>query len=601
MPNLRLPVAPLNGGVSTQPFDNRLPNQTVTSNNTILKLQRGLEKRPGSTLIGELNWTNGSFNTGMKTHFFSYGNEQYVMLIDGAQATDANKLQVFNLSDGTKCTINGGADVANARSYLNNGTPIPRDKIKCITYGSTTIIVNTTKVVATSGTVTRTTTKVVSDLVIPPTSAASAYTVGDIVHALNATVGYPPGYYEVLEVDTDLDGPWYERLEALSSGNTISSATMPISLVRTALNTFTLNTIEYNKRQSGNATTNPAPDFVGQTISDVCIFQDRMWIAHETGVYTSQAGDIFNFWVDDYTNVVDSDPISLPLPGPDASGISWLVPLDDKILVFGTPNSQYEISARDFFTPSTANLQPTTKFECSNLVRPQIAGQPVHFLENKPNSSALWEYYYDFGSDANLAKEASIQCQGYLPERPYYMDNSTNNNMLFVAEPDSSNIYVYHYHWEEAQKIQSAFAQWKLYDYSQASANIVGIKAYGSYLFVVVQRLGKVWLERLEISTPATTDGLAFPVALDAKITTTGTYDAATNLTTFTLTDWADTELEDIESEDPEEPPTSVNAYRIVLTGTGWGDQAGTTIIPERCCRQWTNHTDGQRRLGTRQ
>jgi len=598
---MRLPVAPLNGGVSTQPYDSRLDNQFKSADNVILKIQRGLEKRPGTHHVAALDWAHDlTLNTNMFTHFFSYGDEDYVLLIDDDECdtTPANDLstlvmtgkglQIFNLSDGSKETIN----VADATRWVDvsaylraTASTASRDKLKAITYGNTTIVVNTKVPTAVEGTVSRTTGYVETELSVPPEynagpsghpphDGAKFHSIGDIIHLISGQVGYPTGYYEVIALADDdgsgldvdnLDGPWYERLEANASGNTISPDLMPFKIVRTSAGVFEIDTIDWNKRLSGDTATNPSPAFIGETIKDICIFQDRLWIGSETALVASQAGDLFNFWVDDYTNVTDSDPITLTMPGPEANQVQWLIPMNDRILVFGSQSTQHEVTTRDIFSPSSTNLQTTTGYRSSDLVRPKLAGQQILFTENKPNHGALWEYFYDFGSDSNLAIEATIQCQEYLPTDIFYQTVDQNQGMAFMAAKDSSDIYIYHYHWDVNQKLQSAFARWRMYNYTGVDCKIIGLSVRRTKLYIIHQRLGKIWLEYVDIQVPNAESPLDFGVTMDAKQTLTGVYDSGTNLTTYTLTGKADNELDE-------------TAYRVVLRS--WGDKAGQTIKP---------------------
>lgn len=611
MANFRLPVAPLNGGVSTQPYDNRQVNQTKTADNVILKLQRGLEKRPGSTHVAKLSWAHdAALNTNMFTHFFSYGDEDYVLLIDDDECdtTPANDLstlvmtgkglQIFNLSDGTKATLNV-ADAtrwADVSAYLRaTAGTASRDKLKAITYGNTTIVLNTKVPTAVEGTTSAidavrqasgSGTTVGADyyettLQVPPLAGAHGSTghshaVNDWIHLLTSTVGYPAGYYKIIALGgTDINGPWYERGEAYSDNNTISPDLMPFQIKRTAENTFTIDTIDWNKRLSGDEDTNPAPYFIGETIKDVCIFQDRLWIGSETAIVASQAGDLFNFWVDDYTNATDADPISLTMPGPDSNQVQWLVPMDDRILVFGSQGTQHEITTRDIFSPSNTNLQTTTNYRSSGDPRPVVAGQQALFIDSTANSSSLWEYFYDFGSDSNLAIEASIQCQTYLPSGVFHFTNSHNDQMVFMAAKDSSDIYVYHYYWDVNQKLQSAFCRWRMYT-DDTNCKIIGLHCLDGKLYVLHERLGSVFLEYLDLRVPNIDSPLDFGIALDSKVViSNGTYSASTNVSTFVLPDWEDTTLGDVDH------------YRIILTDNafdnsegGGADRRGMTVIP---------------------
>ena len=96
---------------------------------------------------------------------------------------------------------------------------------------------------------------------------------------------------------------------AISKG--LDNATMPISLVNTGLNTFTIQQTNYVDRQVGDEDSNPMPSFVGEKISDIFFFKNRLGFLSRSNVVLSQAGDFFNFFRSSVTSLLDSAPIDV--------------------------------------------------------------------------------------------------------------------------------------------------------------------------------------------------------------------------------------------------------------------------------------------------
>ena len=70
MTSITQKINSVNGGISQQPDELKIPGQVVTAKNVFPDVTHGLQKRPGSQLVTSLsNGTKNSYTTGK---WFSY-------------------------------------------------------------------------------------------------------------------------------------------------------------------------------------------------------------------------------------------------------------------------------------------------------------------------------------------------------------------------------------------------------------------------------------------------------------------------------------------------------------------------------------------------
>ncbi len=580
MPTVRLPAAPLTGGVSTQPEANRFATQTTTADNTLLYINRGLEPRFGGTYVDDLDYTGDYFDG--QGHWVRRDKDTiYFIVIDKDQAA-GNVVQVFG-SDGSKKTVT--VSDAAAETYIKSGTGKSTDVIRVKTYDDTTFIVNQTVVTATTGTAaTYSGISEVESLDIPATGT------GDFFNLTSNQVGYPVGVYESLT--TDQIGPWYERKESPFDDSQLDATTMPVELVYDPdTDELTLRLATWNVRLSGDSITNPPPSFVGKRISELTIFQNKIWLSAGQQVVGSQTGDIYNFWQDDWTTVVDSDPIDITLGGGTVNSAEFMIPFNQTLLILADGSAQWELQSLGAFTPSDTNLVETTSYSVDSRSYPQKIGNQLYFVSDQGRYSAMWEYFPNFDRDANLGNNISNHVEEYLPTTIRSLSTSENNNLVFCwSEDEPSNLYLYFTYWQTTNKQQSSWCRWVL----DPDTTIKSFEAIDNTLYVVLLKNDIAWMETIPLTVPDfTTDGsiidetfailteggdeitaedesvlvleksqstgVGFHANMDRKVIVTGVYDSGTKLTTFTL-------------------PFADSSMDTVILGDQWGVRKGQVI-----------------------
>ena len=142
MASITQKINSVNGGISQQPDELKIPGQVVTAKNVLPDVTHGLQKRPGSKLIKTLNiGSTPSFTYGKWFSYYRDENEQYIgqVIRDTGNANDGY-VRMWRCRDGHPMTVQG--HVSNILSYLQHTTD---DDIQTLTLNDTTFILNRTK------------------------------------------------------------------------------------------------------------------------------------------------------------------------------------------------------------------------------------------------------------------------------------------------------------------------------------------------------------------------------------------------------------------------------------------------------------------------
>ena len=614
MAQVRLAAAPLTGGVSTQPPSNRFITQTTSNDNSLLAINRGLEKRYGSTFVvsgdtasGNLDYTGDPTN--ILEHWVKRNKEDaYCILIDKSQGDTSNVLQAFD-SSGTKLTVTIKAGDEEAMSYLRAGDGVSRDDLRVYSSADTTFILNKTVVTALTGGVTD---YVMADHRVDIASRDDTNPTSFLdprrrpahlnlhVNLVTTGVGYPVGIYKYIlrgpDANSDnteqITGPWYERVTTPVANSLIDATTMPVRLVYDpATSSLELSLCPWNSRMSGDDVTNPGPSFIGHTLNDITIFEDRMWLSGGQFVASSQADDIYNMWIDDWITVTDADPIDILLSGSMVTSGEFMVQFDRTLMLIADGSQQWELQTLASFTPSDTNRVPTTNYSVDKKAVPVKLGSQLYFMSDEGRYSHLWEYFPNFNRGSNVGENVSIHAEGYIPKNVRRLTTSETNNMVFLWSSDESNsLYVYTSSWSGTEKQQSSWARW-VFD---SDVTILGNSVINNDMYLTMTDGTNVWFEVLSLTPPQSTSdgstpstgwdllteggdsltteasqglalteasltGVGFHAAMDRQVIVTGTYSPTTKLTTWEL-------------------PFKDGNMDTVLLGEQWGLKTGQVI-----------------------
>lgn len=530
------PIPNLYQGVSQQAAALRLPTQCELQENAYSSIVEGLKKRPPTNHLAKLMDTDASQ---AYVHVMNRDStERYILVILD------DDLKVFDFY-GVEKTVT----FPNGKGYLNSS--YPQYGFSAITVADYTFIVNKDAKVAMTSAVSGGTLKGSKQ------RFTDLPTTGNAVNDLWEISGDSNNDFDSYYVRWD-GAVWRETIKPGLSTN-FDGGTMPHQLVRNADGTFSFKQITWEPRIVGDDTRNPLPSFVGRFINDVFFHRNRLGFCADENVVFSRAGDFFNFFVETATNILDSDPIDVSVNHTKVSIIRHAVPFNSSLMLF-SDQVQFQLSARDLLTPKTVNINAVTEFEINPDCKPIGVGQDLYFAVNRGNFTGIREYFVQPLTYTNDASDVTSHVPKYIPGGVYRIIGSSAEDILFVLNESVRNeMYVYKFYWgADDQKIQSSWSVWKMGE----NDKILNGDCINNYLYLVIQRTDGVYLEVINIQAGITDSDMGVLVHLDRKKKLTGTYNATTNKTTWTL------------------PYPEANIQGVL--GGGFGYQAGTVLNLQR-------------------
>lgn len=274
----------------------------------------------------------------------------------------------------------------------------------------------------------------------------------------------------------DLDDFWVEFHDGTNEGEGVwkecvapvikthlDASTMPHVLVRETDGTFTFKRATWDPRDVGDEDTCPDPAFVGQKISDVAFFRNRLVMTAGENITMSRAGEYFNFFIETVSTALDTDPIDIGLSTDTVATIRHAVVLSNDLLLF-SDQRQLRLTGGDLLTPSSAAIRDLTSYLCESAVAPKVVGEKAYFVKNFGQSSSIREFWVDQQTQNSENLEITNHCPEYIPGGVVDMAGSSSLSTLFVlTSTEPRRIYNHHFHWtQDGNKPQSAWGHWEL-------------------------------------------------------------------------------------------------------------------------------------------
>jgi len=505
---LNRPIASLFNGVSQQPPALRLASQSESQVNGYAALVDGLIKRPPALHVAKLN-TDTLENSFV--HFINRdSNERYVLIIKDAT------LQVYNLV-GTAMTL-----VFTASATYLDVTGDPRDSFSVVTVADYTFIVNKEKVVTMDAAVTGGTfVGSVQDF----SSLPGAPAVNNVYEIAGDANNSFDNYY------VKWDGSTWRECPKVGIQYSITATTMPHTLIRSAVDTFTFDVASWGTRDVGDLISSPNPSFVGQSLTDVFFHRNRLGIlAGDNCVLSTAPASDFDFFRDSATVLIDSDPIDISASHTKVSTLYHAVPFDKSLLLM-SEQTQFILSGTTVLTPSTATIDVTTEFEASVAAKPVSAGANMYFPVPKGNFSGIREYFVEDQVTTNDAADITAHVPTYLDKDIFQLEVSSNEDVLLALSANTRNkMWVYKYFWQGDEKVQSS---WSVWDFAEGDV-ILGAGFIETDIYLCIKRSDGTYLEKISLESNFNDTGMGFQVLLDQRELLTGVYDAGNDWTTWT-------------------------------------------------------------------
>lgn len=395
------------------------------------------------------------------------------------------------------------------------------------------------------------------------------------------------GYFTAVSRKNDVDYAEvaWEETTATNSSGVLNAETMPHTLVRDLSDNFTLQAIDWEVRQTGDKDSNPYPSFIEAktAISNVGIFQNRLYLTSNEIVFMSASDAFYDLWRESSFYNTDADPFEVFADTNQLNIIRYAEDFDGDLVLF-SPNGQFLMSGEISHTYNTAVISSASQFKSDFNSDPVLSGDNIFFATNYGNFAGVRELYTDGTDRTKRALPVTQHVDEYISGSISHMATSTDLDVLCCLnsnDPDS----VFIYEWirtGDSELKQQAWHKWKL----QENVEVVWVNFIENSLYAVVKLLQEgateptFYLWKLDWDDPDTTHGLHFSVSLDARFTVSSiTYDPIGDTSQFnTPYDRADLVfVEGVESEDTgfEAPAVRIGAYTWEVDG----DYSDMTLI----------------------
>lgn len=450
----RLDIPQLYQGVSEQPAWRRQSGQVEDCTNFRLDPLEGARKRNGTDLAAELG-LSGSLTPYITTM------RQFEIYIFDFQATGLGII-VRDRDAG------GNVEVRAVRgwTYLN-GASI--DQIDTTTAIDTLIIHNRSVVPTTQATPNYTVTATVNVFTDLPTDAAP-----NTFYRVRDTENYdPPGYYLKMDANNpvvptgftpDIIFNGWMRVPAPNDPDgAFTKSTLPHRLVYDpATNTFAFDQCPWKDRLSGNTNTNKVMSWANQGIRSVCFHQGRLFFLGRNVITAGAASpnqSVFNLFVDDVNNILDTDRISIDIAATNIGIPQRSVSVGNDLFI-SCENGQLAFSSADqALTGTNGRYRQVGDFRCSDVPLATNGSEVVVLDQFKHVQLFHWQ---------NIV--AGTQYMGSLSDHaPTFLKNDTISRLFYLnttvfALTTTNKVYVHERFSSGGQVVQLAWSEFDFYE-----------------------------------------------------------------------------------------------------------------------------------------
>ena len=505
MANITQQIPDFLGGVSTQPDDQKLPNQVSEIINGYPDPTFGLIKRPGFSWKADLG-SSTTYATGHWFYFRVSSTEAYVGVIK------AQQIKLWN-TNGTAATMTGGSSQTYLNGNHNDFHVISRqDQIIVINKTITTAMSSTTV----SGSVAATVDSVAN---LPAASSNS----GSIYKVSNTSAAEDDFYVKS-------DGTTWNETAKPGIKLGLDNATMPHKLVRTSANNFTFSAITYDNRTVGDDVTNPSPGFIGKKLTYGFFANNRLGFLAGDNVTLSQPArgeNFFNYFVNSAQVQTEADPIDLKCVSLRPVTLTAAVPVSQGVVLFSQQQQFMLFSDTGILSPSQAVIKSISNYEVDPVVAPTENGTNIVFINKTTDYCRVFGMQTQGQGASPLFVDLGKTVTQYIPQSVSAMFSDTQNSFIGLYGQASKKIYYYRSYGEGEQTLMRSWYSWEM------PGDVQFFATDTDTMIAVVKGVDQMTLLTAQLNAlPTSTTTVSGNPSFDFMVAPTSkTYDVATKTT----------------------------------------------------------------------
>jgi hypothetical protein len=305
---------------------------------------------------------------------------------------------------------------------------------------------------------------------VPNTSFLPSQSVsGHVVKVINTT-------------DVDIDDMYVQFETTATSENTVASSgvgswvetiapglkykldplTMPHQLVRQADGSFKYEPVTWINRLVGDKDTNPLPTFVGQKISNLFFYRNRLGFLSNGNVIMSKAADYFNFFNTSAQVATDDDPIDISAVGTRPAFLNHALPTAVGLVLYGSSEQHMLSTDSDLFSPKTVKISRLSSYETDEKIQPVSVGTSHAFVSKTPLYTRLFELL-DINRDRPpLMNDDTVVVPELVPVSVDSMAASSALSLISLGTKGTNDLYQFRFLSSSRDKRElSTWYKWK--------------------------------------------------------------------------------------------------------------------------------------------
>ena len=341
---------------------------------------------------------------------------------------------------------------------------------------------------------------------------------GKIYFTAGPYLSQSSGYYRVVNFPDSIsykDGatkisgtgrPYTQKIRSPDMYSVLDERRLPQKLIFNELpdginSDWSFQPINWTPKTTGTRYSNPGPSvFLSSdqrtakqvNINAIATFRDRLYLASEDVIFSSQLGSYEDFFLADPSNIVSSDPIDIRASSNTYAEISSITPFSDFLFINTKGDIQFELrGSENQITPLTAQIAPTAFYSTAKLTEPILMGSLIYFFDKR----RLYIYMPQQNQSISLAQEISSHCGDYLPTNFRATCSCPAQNTIVAVDDDSpNNIYLYTTRFSGDRVLQNAFYKYTI----EADAAVESCQVYDNYLHTVVKKKSTIQDDAVE-------------------------------------------------------------------------------------------------------
>lgn len=242
---------------------------------------------------------------------------------------------------------------------------------------------------------------------------------------------------------------------------TFDASTMPHKLVSEADGTFTLSEIEWGVKEAGDEDSNPTPSFIGNKITDMGLYQNRLVFLSDENCIASRAYDHYDLFSASVIQESDDDPIDTASSDNQITTLQHLI-IFNACLMIVSDKAQFLHPADKEFTPNTFSLASKAHFTADTVAAPVASATSAYFPYKYGEFSGVRELKFQEITNSVQADSITMHVKEYIPGSITQIVASIDHDVVLVRSDGAPySIFVYEWFDQDDTRKQAAWHEWE--------------------------------------------------------------------------------------------------------------------------------------------